>query len=117
MSLPPANVGLWEILVPCNWNDGVPIRTKHHRGWDTRVRKVIGGLTILPPAKGQWIEPVSERLYSERMIPVRLMATRGQMEEIADITLQHYAQKAVMYFKVSDEAVIKHAKTEPKERP
>lgn len=113
----PTNVALWEILVPCNWNDGRPIRTRHHRAWDTRVRKVIGGMTILPPGKGQWIDPATEQLYRDRVIPVRLMATEAQMQEIADITLQHYAQLAVMYFKVSDQAIIRTAKQPPGLRP
>lgn len=41
-------------MVPCNFNDGTPVRTRHHREWDRQVRKISGGLTILPPSKGQW---------------------------------------------------------------
>lgn len=117
MSLPPANVALWEILVPCNWNDRVPIRTRHHKAWDKRVREIIGGMTILQPGKGQWIDPSSQELYEDRVIPVRLMATEAQMEEIAAITAQHYAQRAVMYFKVSEYTRIYHNSKEIGDRP
>lgn len=105
---------LWEILVPCNWNDGKPIRTRHHRVWDERVRRITGGLTVLKPGKGQW-EHEGE-LFHDRVIPVRLMATRGQMEQVADITIQHYEQLAVMYYQVSSACVIWNATEEQKER-
>lgn len=45
-------MNLYEILVPCQTNQGKPIRTRQHREWDRRVRLITGGLTILPPAKG-----------------------------------------------------------------
>jgi len=94
---------LWEILVPTVRNEGKPYRTRYHRVWDAKVREISGGLTILRPAKGQWISPESKTLYSERMIPVRIACTREQMEEIALMTKKYYEQEAVMYFAVSNE--------------
>jgi hypothetical protein len=44
------------------------------------------------------------------MIPVNIIATESQMQKIADITIQHYRQLAVMYFKISDSAFIRYAK-------
>lgn len=98
---------LWEILVPCNWNSGRPIRTRHHRVWDERVRRVTGGLTVLKPGRGQW-EHEGE-LYHDRVIPVRIMATEEQMQTIGDITIQHYEQLAVMYYRVSERCIVHHA--------
>ncbi len=97
---------LWEILVP-TMKDGVPVRTRFHREWDRRVRAVAGGLTIMHPARGQWIAP-DGTLFSERMIPVRIMCGRDSIEKIADITAQHYNQQAVMFYRVSDEVEIKN---------
>lgn len=99
---------LWQILVPCNWNDGRPVRTRHHRVWDERVRKITGGLTILPPGKGQWVDKTDGQLYIDRVIPVNIIATEDQMEQIAKITMQHYDQLAVMFFKLSDEATVRY---------
>lgn len=101
---------LWQILVPCNYNNGRPVRTRHHREWDKRVRAITGGLTILPPGRGQWIDPETDTLYQDRVIPVQIIATASQMERIADITNQHYRQLAVMYFKVSETAIIRETK-------
>lgn len=98
---------LWEILVPTVRNDGRPIRTRCHRVWDAKVRGIAGGLTILTPARGQWVSPAGE-LFAERMIPVRIMATAEEIEAIADETARFYEQLAVMYYKVSDEVKIKH---------
>jgi hypothetical protein len=98
---------LWEILVPTVRNDGRPIRTRQHRVWDARVRGIAGGLTILTPARGQWVSPGGE-LFAERMIPVRIMATAEQIEVIADETARFYSQMAVMYYRVSDNVRIKH---------
>ncbi len=100
-------VSLYEILVPCKTNNGKPIRTRQHREWDRRVRRITHGLTVLPPAKGQWVSPSGE-LFDERMIPVRIAATADQMEQIADLTAKFYNQEAVMYYRISDEVVIKH---------
>ena len=97
---------LWEIFVPCMMR-GKPVRTRHHREWDKVVRSLAGGLTILTPAKGQWIEPGTNTLYEERVIPVRIACTRNQIRQIMDFTLQHYDQLAVMAYLVSSEVIIK----------
>ncbi len=83
------------------------MRTRHHREWDKRVRAVAGGLTILKPGLGQW-EHEGE-LFRDRVIPVRVKATRDQMKTIADITIQHYEQIAVMYYMVSEMSVTVYA--------
>jgi hypothetical protein len=98
---------LWEILVPTVRNSGVPIRTRFHRVWDARVRGIAGGLTILPPAKGQWVSLRGE-LFLERMIPVRIVATRSEIDKIIDMTLEYYEQEAVLACKVSDEVIMRY---------
>jgi hypothetical protein len=102
------NLCLWQILVPCNWNNQKPIRTRHHKEWDKQIRKITGGLTIFPPVKGQWIDKNDGNLYIDRVIPVNIIATEKQMDKISNITLKHYNQLAVMYFKLSDHAIIKY---------
>lgn len=97
---------LWEVLVPCMMR-GKPVRTRHHKEWDKVVRSLAGGLTILSPAKGQWVEPVTNTLYEERVIPVRIACTRKQVHRIIDFTIKHYDQKAVMAYLVSTEVIIK----------
>ena len=98
---------VWEILVPTIRNDGRPIRTRFHRVWDEKIRAISGGLTIFTPAKGNWISPEGE-LFVERMIPVRVLATREEIDKIVDITIAYYEQEAVLAYKVSDEYILKH---------
>ena len=100
-------ISLWEILVPTSSNEGKPYRTRYHRVWDTKVKSISGGLTILSPAKGHWISKEKE-LFSERMIPVRILCTRAEIETIIDFTIKYYNQKAVLAYKVSDEYILKH---------
>lgn len=100
-------MNLYEILVPTVKNSGKPIRTRFHRCWDEKVRKITGGLTVMTPAKGQWISPEGE-LFAERMIPVRIMCSAEQIEAISDMTAAYYDQKAVMFYRVSDEVRIIH---------
>lgn len=97
----------WEILVPCVRNNGRPIRTRCHRVWDAKVREITGGLTIMPPARGQWVCP-DGILFAERMIPVRIMADEQDMELIADMTANYYQQKAIMYYQISNKVTVKH---------
>jgi hypothetical protein len=97
-------VEMWEILVPTVMN-GEPIRTRYHRVWDSRVRSIAGGLTVLKPAKGQWVN--EGNLHIERMIPVRIACTHDQILQIIDITLKYYNQLAVMAYRVSDYVIIK----------
>lgn len=98
-------MNLYEILVPTKYGDTLkPIRTKHHQNWDKRVRALSGGLTILAPAKGQWVH--EEILYEERVIPVRIMCTEKVMEKVVKLTLTHYRQKAVLFFLLSDQCFI-----------
>jgi hypothetical protein len=100
-------VNLYEILVPTIHPNGLPIRTRYHRVWDTKVREIAGGLTILQPANGHWVSPDGV-LFVERMIPVRIATTRDKMELIADMTAEYYTQEAVMFYLVSNEVVVKH---------
>ncbi len=99
-------MNVWEILVPTVMPNGRPIRTRRHRVWDAQVRQITGGLTIMPPVRGQWISPEDE-LYQERMIPVRIACTRVQMDTIADMTAKFYSQLAIMYYHISSEVVIR----------
>jgi len=99
---------LWEILVPTMRNDGRPFHLRYHRVWDAKVRAISGGLTIRPVEKGQWT--YQGVLFKERMIPVRVLATREEIEKIVDMTLVYYEQLAVMAYKVSDEVILRMAK-------
>lgn len=96
---------MWEILVPTIMN-GKPVKTRYHRVWDGHVRFYCGGLTILRPVKGQWVEPVSQELYEERMIPVRIGCTLKDFREILKFTKEYYNQKVVMAYKISDEFIL-----------
>jgi hypothetical protein len=96
---------LWEIYVPTISNEGKPFRTRHHKVWDERVRKISSGLTIYKPAKGQWIDRTDDKLYEERMIPVRIACNEVQIRKIMEITKQHYKQIDVMAYQVSDRVI------------
>ncbi len=99
---------LWEVLVPTVRRiGGKPYRTRFHRVWDAKVREITSGLTIMPVAKGQWVHGSS--LFEERMIPVRIAATKSEIVRVIDLTLAYYDQLAVMAYKISDEVIIKHA--------
>jgi hypothetical protein len=100
---------LFEVLVPTQRNDGTPIRTRFHRVWDSKVRNVASGLTILHPAKGQWVSPDGV-LFSERMIPVRVACTRPQILQILEMTLEHYEQQAIFATQVSDLVILRYRK-------
>jgi hypothetical protein len=93
---------LFEIYVPTQKNCGKPIRTRQHREWDRRVRKITGGLTIYKPVIGQWVD-VDSTLYKERMIPVRVVATDEEILKIAKMTKAFYEQIAVLYYTLSNE--------------
>jgi hypothetical protein len=99
---------LYEILVPTIYGDTMkPISTKHHRNWDAWVMKLSNGLTLLSPAKGRW--RYQGDLYTERIIPVRIMCSEKQMQKIVEFTLKHYRQKAVMFYTISDNCSIIYA--------
>ncbi len=99
-------MNLYEILVPTKSNKGKPFRTRYHRVWDKKVRTISGGLTIIPPIKGEWVADCGT-LFRERMIPVRIACTQEQIEEIADMTAKYYDQQAIMYYLISNQVIIK----------
>lgn len=96
---------MWEILVPTVRNNGKPYRTRYHRVWDAKVRAIAGGLTILTPAKGQWISTETDTLYIERMIPVRIACTREEILKIAEFSKKYYDQERMLVFKITDEVM------------
>lgn len=98
---------LFELLVPTLMGDtNKKIKKKHHQKWDEFVRAISNGLTILKPALGQWVEPESNLLFREWMIPVRIACSSKQIKEIARFTIKHYKQKAVMYYQISNNVKI-----------
>ena len=100
-------IQMWEILVPTVYRvSGKPIHTRYHRVWDEKVRKISGGLTVMHPVKGQWVH--EDQLHSERMIPVRILATKEQMEEIVTMTIQYYDQLAVLAYRISTDIMLRH---------
>jgi hypothetical protein len=105
------NKCLWEILVPTErrTKPGTYYTTRFHRVWDSKVRVITGGLTILTPTKGQWINPTTGELFKERMIPVRVLATRDEIEKIVTLTLEYYDQLAVLCYKISDEVILRYS--------
>lgn len=72
--------------------------------WDARVKDISGGLTIYPPVHGVWISDAGDE-YKERMIPVRIMATRAQMVDICAMTKTYYEQLAVLAYRISDDVI------------
>lgn len=99
---------VWTIMVPCNYNDGKPVRTRHHREWDRQVQLITHGMTIGSPSIGKWKNKNDSVEYRDRVIPVMLIATAEEMKKISKITANHYKQIAVMYFKTSSEVVVEY---------
>jgi hypothetical protein len=101
---------LWEILVPTEMiRDGKlkPIRTRYHKIWDKKVQQIAGGLTISPPHKGQWCSPRGE-LFTERMIPVRIVCDEEQIKLIINMTMNYYNQEAVLAYLISSQVLLVH---------
>jgi len=98
---------MWEILVPTISNTGKPIHTRYHRVWDAKVRAISSGLTVLKPVTGQWVNP-DDVLFKERMIPVRIMCTRDDINSIIDLTIKYYCQDAVLAYRISDACILKY---------
>lgn len=92
---------LWEILVPQCTREGVRIDVEYHRQWDEFVRHRAGGLTLLKTTTGQWVS--DEGVVRERMIPVRIVCSEVEIEEIIAHTLAHYDQDAVLAYRLSDQ--------------
>lgn len=97
---------VWEILVPTQMNNGKSIRARFHRVWDAEVRKRTGGLTVLSPnIKGEWMSPDGE-VFSERMIPVRILCTEEEIHSIAQLTKTYYRQEAIMFYCIAEHVKI-----------
>lgn len=95
---------LWEVLVPTISNEGKVFRTRYHRVWDRKVYEITGGISILPPLKGKWLN--NSKLYEERNIPVRIACTELQLMEILKFTKIYYDQIAIMAYRISDKVII-----------
>lgn len=95
---------MWEILVPATFKSGKEIPVEFHKKWDDYVKSLAGGLTIHKPSIGLWSE--GEYNFREKMIPVGIICSEGFMKVIAEYTKKYYDQVSVMYYKVSDYAVI-----------
>lgn len=97
---------MWEILVPTVSNSGKPFSVRHHRQWDAHVTAIAGGMTLIQPVRGSWVEPDSGQDFTERMIPVRIMCSREQIVEICKETARFYDQLAVLATLISTQTVL-----------
>lgn len=97
---------VWEILVPMRNEMGLRIDNANHYTWDEKVIKITGGLTIMRSlGDGKWLEK-SGIIIKEAMVPVRIACTNAQIEQIMEITKEHYQQEAVFAMLISNQALI-----------
>ena len=99
------NKQLWEILVPASNNKDMKFTYEHHKEWDSFVKAISGGVTIMKTAKGEWINPKGV-LFVDRMIPCRIVCSEEQIKVIIDFTIKHYNQEAVLAYKISDNVIL-----------
>lgn len=98
---------MWEVLVPTVRNDGRPFRLRYHKVWDAKLLEISGGLTIMKPALGQWVNPADHALFHDRVIPVRFLANEEQKERIVDMTCIYYDQHAVLCYAVGEKVTMR----------
>ncbi|HLC51732.1 MAG TPA: hypothetical protein VJI98_00630 [Candidatus Nanoarchaeia archaeon] len=99
---------IWEILVPTQFNNGKKISTQYHQKWDQKIRDISGGLTIFTPAKGQWLGSRG-KLFKEKMIPVRIICSKKEINTIITMTLEYYRQEAVLAYAVGSDIIIRES--------
>lgn len=96
-------MAVYRILVPTVSNEGKPFRKRHHIQWDKKVLEITGGLTInAPTIVEKWLD-TEKKLYTDRNIPVDIICNAEEINVIREFTKKHYNQKAVCYYKISDE--------------
>lgn len=100
------NKSLWQIYVPVYDNNGNKIPVSYHQKWDDIISDIAGGLTINKKSRGIWASQTGT-IFKEEMIPVLVNCSYNEMNVIAELTIRHYDQEAVMYYKVTDEIFIK----------
>ena len=101
---------MWEVYVPTLRKNGKPIHTRFHKVWDQKVMAITGGLSIHHPSIGYWVNPF-RRIYRERMIPVRIVATREEIEKVLEITSAHYEdEEEILCYRISDEIIFRGRK-------
>lgn len=98
------NKEMWEILVPKCDNEGKEFSISYHKWWDDYIKNISGGMTIMRSAKGIWVN--DDKVYEERMIPVRVICYEEDINRILAYTKVYYSQIAVCAYKISDKVLI-----------
>lgn len=103
---------VWEIYVPTvHQNSNKPIKARYHRVWDRKVLDITGGLSVYNPIVGIWKSDESGEVYNERMIPVRIVATRDEVEKVIEETFKHYPdEEAILCYRLSQETIMRYRK-------
>lgn len=97
---------LWEILVPVAVR-GQQVKLIKHQQWDKKINEISGGLSFMKPMQGYWRDNSTGRVIKDSMIPVRIMCTAKEINDVADFTAKHYNQSAVMFYKITNDVKIK----------
>lgn len=101
-----AKKSLWELYIPTMHPDVRQRRFSRawHAKWEQRVLEVAGGMGKFAPATGLWVSPAGS-VVLEAMVPVRIVATRTEIDGILRMTCEHYAQEVVMCHRLSSEVL------------
>lgn len=90
---------LYEVLVPCQTNDGVP--ANNHDTLVAWIRGLCGGVTVCPRVDGHWVGE-GGKLYVEQMLPVRMVTTQEQAVRIATVVRDTFRQECVFLAVIGD---------------
>lgn len=89
---------VWQVLIPDKTNKGKKFEPEHRAKFDTYVLKAAGRYTIMPEVEG------ADADGKETMIPYVISCREDVAVTIVKTAQQHYNQKNIMWWKLSDEA-------------
>jgi len=110
------NKSLWEIMIPKNIDKHTIFHVSSHRQWNKYVEELTGGMVFFSNLDRRWISSTKTSPYFDNKIPVRIFCSKEQMDKIIDFTMQHYDQKHVIAYELSNNIILKHNGNEINEK-
>ena len=82
-----SNEVLFIVFVPSKDKDGIDLADHHQwvEGAARMLGHLFGGSTIMPPARGTWLNPETNELIVEEVVLVHSYATRADAEAPAKL--------------------------------
>lgn len=96
---------MFELNLPLADNAGKPL-DKVHAVFQKLSLSMAGGYTKRPSGEGAWMDPETEKVYYDRIVPYLFVCEAGTFEQIRGLAFNLFTDQKAIFWRELDGATI-----------